>query len=166
MEMFFIILLVLALALYGLGKRATAEIEYVGCVEAGATSDVFADELAKHARYEKRKIILDSENCLIDTHNYLRVIVKGDCLQPIGIVDHSQLLVYKFQNEQEKSIIKQGDVLMIHLASRQIDKIRVFDELLEDGKMSTYRFDCNGQRKDSSCPHSLSSVVGIVRYML
>lgn len=166
MEMTFIILLVVALFLYGLGKKAKADIEYVGCVEAGSTEDTSAEELTKHARYERRKIILDSNDRPIDTHDYLRVVVKGNCLSPLGIADNSQLLVHRFKSDQERSQIKRGDILMIRLEGKGIDKVRVFDKRLEDDKMSTYRFDHNGRRKDSSRPHSLSSVVGVVKYML
>ena len=78
----------------------------------------------------------------------------------------SELLVYKFKNDTEKKDIKTGDILMIHLESKGIDKIRVFEKMREDGLMDTYRFDANKNKKMSSRPHDLNSVVGKVKYLL
>lgn len=162
MELVFILLMILALALYCIGKKTT----YVGCVEAGDTGCVKSDELKAMSHREKYQVILDSKGHLIPTKDYIKVVVKGNCLEPKGIVDGSELLVYKFKNDSEKGSIKEGDILMIHLESKGIDKIRVFERMREDGLMDTYRFDTDKNKKMSSRPHNLNSVVGKVKYLL
>lgn len=166
MEIVFFIIIIAALSLYGLGKKCSMATDNVGCVEAGATDSACAEELSQLSHREKRKIIYDSNNHPIDTKDYLRVVVSGNCLSPTGITNRSQLLVYRFKDENEKSEIKSGDILMIHLKSKNIDKVRVFDRMRDDGKMDTYRYSDNGEKIMSSRPHDLQSVVGVVKYLL
>lgn len=162
MELIFILLMIVALALYRIGKKTT----YVACVEAGDTNCVKPDDLKVMSHREKYQAVLDAKGHLIPAKDYIKVVVKGNCLEPKGIVNGSELLVYKFKNDTEKKDIKAGDILMIHLESKGIDKIRVFEKMREDGLMDTYRFDENKNIKMSSRPHDLNSVVGKVKYLL
>jgi len=54
--------------------------------------------------------------------------------------------------------------VLIYLKDINLYKIRVFDRFDGDG-LVTYYFD-NGKRKDSSKPHPISSVRGIVKYAM
>lgn len=162
MELVFILLIIIALALYCVGKKTI----YVTCVEAGDTNCVKPDDLRVMSHREKYQVVLDSNGHLIPAKDYIKVVVKGNCLEPKGIVNGSELLVYKFKNNAEKKSIKEGDILMIHLESKGIDKIRIFESMREDGLMDTYRFDADKNKKMSSRPHDLNSVVGKVKYLL
>lgn len=162
MEILFILLIVFALIIYGMGKKT----DYVACVEAGDTNCVNSDDLKVMSHREKHQVVLDEQGHLVPQKDYIKVVVKGNCLEPKGIVNGSELLVYKFKNDSEKNDIKEGDILMIHLKSKGIDKIRVFEKMREDGLMDTYRFDANKNKKMSSRPHDLNSVVGKVKYLL
>lgn len=162
MELIFILLMIVALALYRIGKKTT----YVTCVEAGGTDCVKSEDLNVISHREKYQAVLDANGHLIPARDYIKVVVKGNCLKPKGIVNGSELLVYKYKNDSEKNDIKAGDILMIHLESKGIDKIRVFEKMREDGLMDTYRYDENHNKKMSTRPHDLNSVVGKVKYLL
>ena len=154
--------MVVALALYSIGKTT----DKVCCVEAGDTKNVNPEELIALSHKEKHRVYLNKDGRLLKSKDYLRVKVKGSCLKPEGIENNSELLVYKFKDGTDKENIKKGDILMIHLNSKNIDKIRVFSRLLDDGKMETYRYDKNGEIKMSSRPHDIDSVVGKVKFLL
>ena len=167
MELVFLFIIITTLAIYGLGKWSVSKTDYVRCVEAGPTSHVSPSEIHRLCRREKHIVVLGKDGKPIDTKLYQRVMVKGNCLKPLGIEDGAQLLVRKFNNDNdEKNRIKKGDILMIYLKSKDIYKVRVFDDFLEGGLIRTHRYADNGDVIYSSRPHELSSVEGVVKYMI
>lgn len=141
--------------------------EFVQCVEAGPTKKITAKFLEEQSFYAQRQIIKDQNGKDIDTSEMLRICVNGNCMKPKHIVTGSQLLVKKIdKNKPIKEQIKQGDILLIHLEDNNIHKIRIFDKYQENHLLSTYRYDDDGKRKDSSNPHRESSVVGVVKYKI
>lgn len=164
-----------AVALFGYGilslmMKTTVskaqQTEYVMCVEAGPTASTTAQALMD-ASYNIRRIPLrDVTGKVINDDTTMRVKVKGECLVPCGINNGDELIVERIDSTKPlKEQIKRGDVLLIHIDDNGINKLRVFDEYTNDGKLRTYRYE-NGIRKDSTKPHSEESVVGKVRYTI
>ena len=140
--------------------------EFVQCVEAGPTIETNARRLKEKSFYDKHRIVKSKSGQEIDTSDMIRVVVAGNCMKPKNIESGSQLLVKKINRQRPvNSQIKQGDILLIHLADNGIYKVRIFDRY-EGADLVTYRYDNSGERKDSSRNHKESSVIGIVKYRL
>lgn len=167
MELIFFFIIIVTLAIYGLGKWSVSKTDYVRCVEAGPTTHVSPSKIHSLCRHEKQIVVLGKDGKAIDTKHYQRVVVKGNCLKPLGIEDEDQLLVSQFNNDgDERKSIKKGDILMIYLKSKDIYKVRVFDDFLDGGLIKTHRYNDNGDVIYSSRPHELSSVEGVVKYVI
>ena len=167
MELVFLFIIITTLAIYGLGKWSVSKTDYVRCVEAGPTSHVSPSEIHRLCCREKHIVVLGKNGKPIDTKLYQRVMVKGNCLKPLGIEDDAQLLVRKFNNDNdEKNRIKKGDILMIYLKSKDIYKVRVFDDFLEGGLIRTHRYGDNDNVIYSARPHELSRVEGVWKYLI
>lgn len=140
--------------------------DYVMCVEAGDTDCITAEDLKESSYYIKHQPIRDYSGHIINDPNTIRIKTKGDCMVPIGINNGDELLVHLI--DRDKPLAKQiehGDVLLIHIQDNGINKIRIFDTYDDKGNLLTYRYKDN-VRKNSSRPHSVDSVVGVVRYQL
>lgn len=103
----------------------------------------------------------------IDQTDLLRVYVHGHCMEPIGIMDKSQLFAKKIKPQTSFSLqVKHNDILLIYLEDVNKYKIRRFDKYDKDNNLQTYRYNpTTGEIIASSRPHTQQSVVGIVKYM-
>lgn len=103
-----------------------------------------------------------------NTRSYHRIRIIGECMEVIGIHKNDEWLADKIKHSDKNSIINKisrGDVLLIYLEDKNQYKIRCFENLDDNGNLITYSYP-NGERHDSSKPHSPSTVMGVVKYRL
>lgn len=141
--------------------------ERVVIAEAGATGSIVNRPKDKNFVHMRPIVLKNNEGKVIDKTNLIRVLVDGKCMEKKGIMDGSQLYAEKYISSAKFSKqVEQGDVLLIYLQDKNIYKLRIFDKK-EDGKLFTYRYDIEtGERRNSSKPHTINSVVGVVKYIL
>lgn len=96
-------------------------------------------------------------------YHYRRFIVQGDCMSSQGIKPHDVICVRIFNNEKEKTILKQNDFVLIFLNDKKFRgyKIRRIKDLTKD-KANTFYYTSTGAEQSSSEPHALKSIIGIV----
>ena len=166
METFYFILLVVTLlVLYGIGSLSGRIV--VQGVEAGPIGECDPRTVRAKSFRTRPVTVYDNNGNPVDTKEMIQVIVCGDCMVPRKILNNTQLLVQRIdKNKVLEDQLKQGDIIMIHLADENIDKIRVFDKFDENKQLLTYRYSSSNERVNSSFPHSRESVVGVVRYKI
>lgn len=129
-------------------------------VEAGPISGV------KHTGLHRTHQRLNSSYRVMKNgiqYHYRRFIVQGDCMSCKGIKPHNVICVRIFNNEEEKTILKQNDFVLIFLNDRKFRgyKIRRIKDLTKD-KADTFYYTPTGAEQPSSEPHALKSIIGIV----
>lgn len=163
---YFLIILLVTVAIYAYFNIVSRKQEFVQCVEAGPTVTTDAKRLRELSFYDRRRTIQKPDGQEIDTSEMIRIVVKGNCMKPKHIESGAQLLVKKISKKDlVRNQIKEGDILLIHLVDNDIYKIRIFDRY-EGEDLATYRYDDNGERKNSTRNHKESSIVGVVKYRL
>lgn len=134
-------------------------------VEAGDTGNVNPVELRKKSFYAPHRVFKDADGNVINTFDMIIVKVCGDCMCPRNIPNGSELLVKKIHSANSAhDIIKKDNILLIHLKDKDLYKIRIFDDFNGNNELKTYRFNKNGEKVDSSRPHRIEDVIGIVKY--
>lgn len=161
---YFILAIILVLALYAYSSIKGRDV--VRAVEAGPVDRCDANLIHSRSFMSSPIKLCDEKGNPLSTKGMIRVVVCGNCMKPKGIPDNAQLLVEKMAQSSLKDKLHQGDIVMIHLKDRKLDKIRIFDRFDDKDQLITYRFDDAGNRVNSSRPHLLSSVVGVVRYKI
>jgi hypothetical protein len=132
-------------------------------VEAGATSGINGTGSQRvsgniAASYWKKEA--DGSSSL-----HRNFIVKGKCMEPVKINEGSVQSVRIF-NKHEKAnlanILKANDIVLIHLNDKKFRgyKLRIVNHV-SDSNANTYYF-VNGIKQESSKPHSLDSIIGII----
>lgn len=160
----FILIFLTVAGLYGFLCYRKGNAEEVTAVEAGATAKVSPEWInsksfkAPRCRYKVNEEVLD--NSL-----YMRLIVEGNCMMPRGIASGDQLLALKVNDIKDlKKELRSGNIVLIYLEDINLYKIRIFDKF-EGNNLITYYYE-NGERKNSSRPHSASSIKGIIKYAI
>lgn len=103
----------------------------------------------------------------IMSSDYIRILVQGNCMSPRGINSGESWLVEPIHSDKGiDTQVKKGDVLLVYLEDKNMYKIREFKDFADKEHTSLQTFWYNGDKghKDSTRPHSLSSVKGVVRY--
>lgn len=141
-------------------KRKKERIMQLPQVEAGPT---------KH--FCKKRIDLtplvdvDMENISMDPAlSYF--VVKNQCMQIKGISDGDIIGVRMLTDREKQSVLhrKKQQILLIHLDDRKFRgyKIREQGEITSDGMAyDTYHYK-GGRQRQSSAPHSMESIKGVV----
>ena len=96
-------------------------------------------------------------------HNYRRFIVQGDCMSCQGIMPQDIIAVRIFDNDNDKSTLKQNDFVLIFLNDKKFRgyKIRRIKDLTKD-MANTFYYTSSGAEQPSSEPHALKNIIGIV----
>lgn len=162
--LYFILILLLVLSIYAYCSIKGREV--VRGVEAGPIDSCDVDLINKRSFVSSPLRVCDKNGEVVNTNGMLRVVVCGNCMAPKGITDKMQLLVKKVDTKSLDTTLKNGDIVMIHLRDKKLDKIRVFDHFDNNGRLVTYRFDNSGNKIFSSRPHYRESVVGIAKYKI
>lgn len=160
----FILIFAIVALLYGILCYKKSHTETVIAVEAGATSKVSSAHINDKS-FKAPKCVYKINGEIIDSSKYIRLIVQGDCMSPRGIINGNQLLALKINNLEElNKNLHPNDIVLIYLEDIKLYKIRVFKEFKENN-LITYYFN-NGDAKESSKPHSLQSIKGIIKYRI
>lgn len=163
---YFVLILTILLVAYYISNNRLKRLEYVRCVEAGPTAKVSASDLRRLSFEDNYLDLKDSDGNDMSREGLIRVIVNGDCMYSRRIVNGTQLLVEPIdKNRSLKEQVKQGSILMIHIPDTDVDKIRELDHM-DDKYVYTFYYNPDGTRHLSSRPHSVSTVVGVVKYRI
>lgn len=125
----------------------------------------YSSEWLKKQSFVVPKTLYKIDGAVIDSSQYIRLIVKGNCMSPRGIVDGTQLLALKVSKKDLQSKLRQNDIVLIYLKDSDIYKIRIFDKYDDSGNLITYYYK-NGEKHNSSKPHSQQDIQGIVKFSL
>lgn len=98
------------------------------------------------------------------TFRYRRFIVKGTCMVPLRINENDIIDVKLFNESYGVDKIKKDSVVLIFLNDKEFRgyKIRAVD-YIDDSYAYTYYFDSDQNRVNSSKPHSLKAIKGVVQ---
>lgn len=160
----FVTLFVVVAFFYGWLSYRHGNAVSVIAVEAGPISSI-SSEWLKRQSFKAPKTLYKIDGEVIDSSQYIRLIVKGNCMSPRGIVDGTQLLALKVSKEELQDKLRQNDIVLIHLKDTDIYKIRIFDKYDDSGNLITYYYK-NGEKHNSSKSHSLQDIQGIVKFSL
>ena len=140
-------------------NKHTGNIMQLHQVEAGPTKQYFKQKIDLMPMVD-----VDMEGIAIDPKLQYFVVVN-QCMKIKGISDGDVIGVRMFGNGYEMPTnTKQGQMLLIYLDDEHFKgfKIREQGEITDDGKSyNTYHYK-GGVRNQSSKPHSIASIKGIV----
>ena len=153
-----IIILVLIVSVYALGN---CMLYTLPLVEAGPISGVKRTGLSRtngRIKAVYKKTINGIE------YKYRTFIVQGKCMDKIGIKPNDLVSVKMLSNTDKKTEIKPGTPVLIFLNDKKFRgyKIRIIKEFFEDEKAKTFYYNEDGSEHESSEPHTLSAIIGIV----
>lgn len=158
-----LIAFLLLCALYGLSSWYYSKEDKVYMAEAGCVNN--ASSCAGIKRMPSKTVRL-TDGRLINTSDYIRIIIDGNCMTQRGVLRNEEWLVEPLQLRPNDSRIKPRDILLVYLSDKQIYKIREFVDYDESGNLNTCYYDENGQPKPSSKPHAKEAVCGVLRYAI
>lgn len=160
----FILIFMVVAGLYGFLCYKRGNAETVTAVEAGSTGKVSPKWInSKSFKAPRCQYKINGE--IIDSSMYMRLVVEGNCMMPRGIANGTQLLALKINSSEElRRELHPDNIVLIYLEDIKLYKIRVFDRL-EGDDLITYYYE-NNERKNSSKPHSIHSIKGIVKYAI
>lgn len=158
----FVLIMVVLLAGYAIGRRLTNE--HVICVEAGPINSVSAEALRRKSFYAPRTdLLLEGDHHSMK--DMIRVVVSGNCMEKRSIKEGTQLYVERINKDVDVThILEKGDILMLYLPDSKKYKIREFDSFTEDGALKTYFYNPDGTVHESRHPHQRSTLIGVVKY--
>lgn len=137
---------------------------YVQCVEAGPTDNVTAKDLKKKSLYMSGRKMLDRKGNVLNPTQFYRVVVNGNCLRPLNIVDGDTLIVQRKSDDVMQSIHR-GSIVLILLPDTGVHKIREVKNVEAEDLRTQYYLN-DGQPHESSKLHSKEDVIGVVRFKL
>ena len=163
----FLLVIVIAFVFYTVPRLG---VIYIKLVSAGSTKydDAVKDKVIGQLSKEDFSYY---EAMNIKPYNYSFMVVIGNCMSPKQICKGDIVLIEKFpffvNNKQKKKKIKQGDILLIDFtdenSSQQRIKLREFVSFSGENAMTRYYSGDHPQ--ESSRPHKLKNIRGIVRYV-
>ena len=160
-----IIVITLPIGSYWLSRKDfLTQKEKVIVAEAGKISEMGKDY--QPYVYMNPIQLCGVNNVKINSEDLLRVLVHGHCMEPIGIMDGSQVFAAKINKTKEFSLqAKHDDVLLIYLEDKNMFKLRIFEKYNQDKDLITYRYDQKTrQKRYSTNPHTIDSVIGVIKF--
>ena len=167
-----LIILVVLLSLYYVGNRKRlkeqgVQQEFVQSVEAGSLDKVSAEQQRAESFYAPKRKLYKKDGTEIDLTSLIRIVSNGDCMFRRNIVKGTQLYVRAIQRGKAKrENLKVGDILLIQLPDTGVYKIREFEKSNDDNTLITFYYNTDGSHHNSSKPHSIEDVVGVVKYRI
>jgi hypothetical protein len=158
---------VLLCVLYGIASILYSQKDKVYSVMAGHISKSSDTEIVTNERTPK--IVSLNNGKLINTHDYIRITIKGDCMTKKNVFKGEEWLVepVKLSNLEKK--VRSGDILLIFYEDKSINvrtlKIRELKGFMENGLLDTQYYDGEEPQKSTN-PHTPESVRGILRYCI
>lgn len=134
--------------------------------DAGPTKELtFWGQLVKNSFMPYQYARMSDDN-IINTREYIRVLVDGKCMEPRGIMDKTHVLVQRIEKDIPfQQQIKIGDVLLIRLHDKWVYKLRILQNYDDVNELITYRYQ-NGEKHQSSRNHNHKDVIGVVKYLI
>jgi hypothetical protein len=113
-----------------------------------------------------KKFVANGKTC--NSSDYLRVRAEGSSMKKRGINHGDIVFARKFDDTFTRGDIRQHDILLLHLNDARYNgyKIRVFRDYTPQNELETFYYNSDGSEHNSSKPHSLSRVVGVVQYKI
>lgn len=170
MIVFFYIFAFFAISFFALVLYILSRPEQVLCVDAGPVADANIQVLNSKTK-DCKTIYLKSSTSKLSPSRYFRVLVEGNCMEPLGILTGSVLIVEKIEGKDKlKRELRPGDILLITLEDKKISKIRVYNREVDNEEggepmLETFYYE-NTKPKKSSQNHKYENVHGVVRYLL
>jgi len=164
-----ILILMAILTLYVLSSYWSGKLSVLQVAEAGPAS-----YFNKHNRPKIKRLTdhdyIRSESELININEYKQLAVHGVCMEKRNIRNGDIILTKMFKKNDDKKYIisqKQTPIVVIFLFDKNYKgfKIREFVGFREDGAVDTCYYNLIGERRNSSKPHKLEQIVGIVDYV-
>ena len=155
-------LLIIVLIILNLYNR----YQRVYVADAGPTKELTAlGQIVKNFFMPYQNARLE-DGSLVNTHEFIRVLVDGKCMEPRGIMDKSHVLVQRIMCDKDfKEQVNIGDVLLLRLHDKKVYKLRILNNFDDINQLETYRYQ-NGRPHRSSRNHNPKDVIGIVRYIV
>lgn len=166
----FFILLFLCVSYAGFSYWHSSEPPLLPVAEAGSTKE----SSQAFDGYEKTIRISRSDKMTVNgvalnRKEYMPLVVKGDCMEHYKDLHQGDVVAARlFDDKFTKKNIQPGDVLLIWLNDDRYKgyKLRVFGDYTADAnRLSTYYFK-GDERQNSSHPHHIESIKGVVKYKL
>ena len=167
-----LIILVVLLSLYYVGNRKRVreqceQQEFVQSVEAGSLDKVSVEQQRAESFYAPKRKLYKKDGTEIDLTGLIRIVSNGDCMFRRNIVKGTQLYVRAVQRgKAQKENLKEGDILLIQLPDTGVYKIREFEKSNDDNTLKTFYYNTDGSHHNSSNPHRIEDVVGVVKYRI
>ncbi|MCM1522741.1 MAG: hypothetical protein NC039_08845 [Muribaculaceae bacterium] len=157
------IIFVIICVLYGWASHMYARKDLILEVEAGPLGH---DCVLSNFESRSRVVRLESGR-YVNTHDYIRVCIHGECMTPRNILNGEEWLVEPIRQEAElRSQLKERDVLLIYIQEKGLYKIRELEAFNPDGSLKTIYYGPDRVKRNSSRAHQASQVMGVVRYAI
>ena len=128
-------------------------------------------EMVSSSNLVKKKpcLIKLNNGSYINSHDFIRIIISGDCMVPRKILSGEEWLVKPIKKgTQIVEQISPHDILLIYLRDKNVYKIREFKQINANAPLmlDTFYYNSDGTIHPSSKPHSVNSVIGVVKYSI
>ena len=152
-----ILTLALIISIYALGNYMLYTLPIV---EAGPTLNIRATGFKKIPQRLNSAYIKQKDG---NSYKYRRFVIQGGCMIPVGLHPNKIISVKMFGPSFDKSNLKEGDISIIFINDEKFHgyKIRRIESVANE-VANTYYYDNDGQKKNSSAPHPINSIIGVV----
>lgn len=162
---FLFVFLCLIVAGYAYFSSKILDMQYA--IEAGPTED--SDPLTlKRLSHKVPQFRFSYKGRIHSSSEFIRIEIHGSCMEKRGILNGEHWLVEPlYGDDMVREKIMPSDVLLIYLPDKDEYKIREFSGYRNKQKdeLTTGSY-CNNEWRESSKPHCISLVKGIVRYRI
>lgn len=157
------IIFVIICILYGWASFSYRQKDHVIEVEAGNT-----DDGCKLRQYDSSsKSVRLSNGKYVNTRDFIRIIIHGNCMTPRNILNGEEWLVEPInRNLDIKSQLTIRDVVLLFIEDKNCCIIRELSSFDTDGTMQTLRYNDDKSIHPSKRNHRLEQVLGVVRYAI
>lgn len=151
--------------LYGILRSKYQLTDTILAVEAGPTEYADTTKFVHASSMAMTIQLLDGR--YINSHDYIRIHVNGNCMKQRNILSGEEWLVKPVDKKQSpQSQLKQRDVLLIYIEDKNLYKIRELDSFGSNNQLKTFWYDDNDNKHESSQLHRWESVIGVVKYAI
>ncbi|MDE6043396.1 MAG: hypothetical protein K2G07_07645 [Muribaculaceae bacterium] len=149
--------------LYGWASFAYRQKDHVIEVEAGNT-----DDGCKLGKYDmSSKSVRLSNGKYVNTRDFIRIIIHGNCMTPRNILNGEEWLVEPINQKLDiKSQLRIKDVVLLFIEDKNSYIIRELSSFDTDGTLQTSRYNDDKSIRASKRNHRLDQILGVVRYAI
>lgn len=157
------IIFVVICIFYGWASFSFRQKDHVIEVEAGNT-----DDGCKLRQYDSSsKSVKLSNGKYVNTRDFIRIIIHGNCMTPRNILNGEEWLVEPINpNLDIKSQLKIKDVMLLYINEKNCYIIRELSSFDTDDSIKTLRYNEDKSVRHSKRNHTFEQVLGVVRYAI